>query len=257
MALTEHLLRLLALDLAALPVATRATLGRACFVLDPSTECFIGLTLPRLLRHLRTFNERQVMDDQGQVRGHIHWPSTLKARGQRGPGEIRVRRAVRSHDLPENQLLIWLLREIEAGLAALPPVIHQGTCYTPGDATPVRVATRLGQLSAGLGRARRDPRLARITLPLGPTATMVLRAQDTGMVAYQTLALLCVRLEALARRGDVEALLELGRRSIVLPASSDGEGLLWARLGAAQVSHQDIKGFATTTPPPRPAGSGG
>lgn len=203
----------------------RASAG--VFLLHPVVEGFFSWELPRLLRHLRSVNDRKLVDDR-RVDGHVHWPATLEARGRGGPGRFVVRRAVRRYDLPENQLLLRLLHHVERGLQDLPQALRTADCHAGLTGARAPAVQRLSRLNAGLARARRDPRLTGVRQPLSVDAVALRRARDTGMPAYAALADAAELSRALLERPSAAALRAASAELVLMP-QGDGD-LLWARL---------------------------
>lgn len=199
----------------------------AAFLLHPALEQFMAWELPRLLRHLRSVSERRLVDDR-RVDGHVHWPATLEARGRGGPGRFVVRKSLRRYDLLENQLLQYLLQQVERGLQGLPESLRQGACYAGprGEATPTIL--RLSRLTVALARARRDGRLSKVTPLPRAEARALLRARDTGMPAYAELADTCELARALIEAPSAAALRAATHAIVPLPVP--GQDALWARI---------------------------
>lgn len=198
-------------------------------VLDPDTEDLLALVVPRLLRHLRHRGERQLEEADGRIRGHIHWPSTVRAQAARGPGTFTVRTTRRVYDLPENQLLRWQLHAVGHALDHLPAPLREGYCAGES-AEPVGTRTR--HLGVALARIGRDQRLANVSLPARPDPAMLQRAMDTGIPEYQALARHAAGHLALAERCELAALYSVGERLVLLPGEASAAALPWSRVAA-------------------------
>jgi hypothetical protein len=104
------------LDAAALlqmPEGDLVTLSRVMFVVSDEVGRLLG-DIPRLLRRLPTVSTYEEERSTERLRGAIQWPLTLSARRAGGPPNLYVTRpAQRDFQNPENELLTFLLREIE------------------------------------------------------------------------------------------------------------------------------------------------
>lgn len=213
----------------ALSGAQRRTVALWYAVLDPATEELFAFAVPRLLRSLRHTSEQRVEEANGQVRGHIHWPSTIRARAARGPTayQVRLRRTV--YDLPENQLLRWLGARLDKAMHRLPPPLIDGFC---GGESPEPVSARLRHVGAAVARLRQESRLGAVRVPEALEPIALERALDSGIPEYQSLAHHAERFDALAERQSMDALFDVGSRLILYPGEARAASLPWSRVAA-------------------------
>lgn len=234
--------------------AQRARLAAAFTTLDPALEDFLVLSLPRLLRQLRHRAVRTREEGQDRVRGVIDWSASWKLQATRGPGAWVSRRPEPRYDLPENQLLLMLHRNIATPLAR-PTALSGLRCWDRRHPQGVAATLRLAHLSEALRRLEQSPRLA----GLGPPADLELalrRAEDTGQPEYQQLAALVQGQRALATAPDAAALAAAQPRVVLLPSGPDADEALWT-WAALQLLHPEVSHArppAPARPPPRPAG---
>ena len=90
-------------------------------------EPFITTTLTRLLHQLNRSSEQRQQLYHGQVRGRVQWDATYKARylGDFDRTIFVCREVHHRYDTPENQLLKYMIEEIEKCIQAIPPMITQ------------------------------------------------------------------------------------------------------------------------------------
>lgn len=213
----------------ALGSAQRRAVALWYAVLDPATEELFAFQVPRLLRSLRHTSEQHIEEANGRVRGHIHWPSTIRARAARGPAAYQVRLRYTVYDLPENQLLRWLSARLDKAMRQLPPALNGGFC---GGESPEPVATRLRHVGAAVARLRQENRLGAVRVPEALEPIALQRALDSGIPEYQSLARHAERFDALSERQALDALFDVGSRLILYPGEARAASLPWSRVAA-------------------------
>lgn len=222
----HHLLRP---EWRALGATQRRTVALWYAVLDPATEELFAFQVPRLLRSLRHTSAQRIEDADGRVRGHIHWPSTIRARAARGPAAYQVRLRHTVYDLPENQLLRWLSDRLDRALHLLPPPLNDGFC---GGDSAEPVAARLRHIGAAVARLRHESRLVGVRVPEALEPLAVQRALDSGIPEYQSLARHAARFDKLVERQALDALFDVGTRLILYPGEAGATSLPWSRVAA-------------------------
>ena len=86
------------------------------FLLSPEVEALVN-ELPKLIRNLSHSTQKEVIECRGVVRGRIDWNLTLKERYSQGfndPSLFICQPATKMYDLPENQLLKFILWKIRS-----------------------------------------------------------------------------------------------------------------------------------------------
>ncbi|MFA0832629.1 MAG: hypothetical protein ACC609_01315 [Methanobacterium formicicum] len=86
------------------------------FLLSPEVEALVN-ELPKLIRNLSHSTQKEVIECRGIVRGRIDWNLTLKERYSQGfndPNLFICQPATKMYDLPENQLLKFVLWKIRS-----------------------------------------------------------------------------------------------------------------------------------------------
>ncbi|HHT10998.1 MAG TPA: hypothetical protein GX009_11885 [Candidatus Atribacteria bacterium] len=86
------------------------------FLLSPEVENLVN-ELPKLVRNLSHSTQKEVIECRGVVRGRIDWNLTLKERYSQGfndPSLFICQPATKMYDLPENQLLKFILWKIRS-----------------------------------------------------------------------------------------------------------------------------------------------
>jgi predicted nucleic acid-binding protein len=241
-------------DPAALPPAQRRAAGALYFLLDtgpprePGVERFVTYTLDRLLVQLSRESERRPVTYQGQVRGRVLWPQTIKARHAEDfdPTRFVCRELVHRYDTPENRLLKYLLEQIAAAIAAVPPVMRGGFCYFParrdGGAHFVDAQLRLAHIEAAVNRARYHVRLRDVTTVDAVSDEQLRLAEQTRQEEYIDVVRLYRRFRILVQGAELPApgwsaaLIRAGGRALPLPATTAG-GASWLALATAVLRH--------------------
>lgn len=123
--------------------------------------------MPRLVAQLdRRTTRRRV--EAPTIRGKLDWAATVRARAASGNSASLVSRIVeRSHDVPENQLLLFVVVRALEALDRVPPAIRDGLLQEPVDQTLAigSVRERVEALRAQLRDPKLRTRLANVTLP--------------------------------------------------------------------------------------------
>ena len=86
------------------------------FLLSPKVEALIN-ELPKLIRNLSHSTQKEVIECRGVVRGRIDWNLTFKERFSQGfndPSLFICQPSTKMYDLPENQLLKFILWKIRS-----------------------------------------------------------------------------------------------------------------------------------------------
>ncbi len=96
-------------------------------------EPFVQHSLTRLLLQLNRRSQRLQETYHGQVHGQVLWEATYKARYSQefNPSIFVCARLRHCYDTPENQLIKYLLEQIDSCLKAVPPEIERGGCFLP------------------------------------------------------------------------------------------------------------------------------
>ncbi|MCB8952516.1 MAG: hypothetical protein H6650_10930 [Ardenticatenales bacterium] len=203
---------------------------------NQSTVAFVTHTLSRLLQQLTRSTEQQAVLYEGQVRGRILWPATYKARHNDGfnPNRYVCRQVHQRFDTPENQLLKYLMTQINDCLRLVPESIRRGFFYQMGPNQPLRAtAEPLGQIETSLNVLWRNVRLAEISTPDYVTEQHLLKAQTVRFEEYAHAARLYRRYRALVLQPSWEALQEVGTRVVCLPAQTGPWEDGWIALSAS------------------------
>lgn len=86
------------------------------FLLSPQVESLVKI-LPKLVRNLSHSTHKEVVEYRGIVRGRIDWNMTFKERYSQGfndPSLFICQPTIKKYDLPENQLLKYILWKIRS-----------------------------------------------------------------------------------------------------------------------------------------------
>lgn len=84
------------------------------FLLSPQIEELLD-SLPKLMRNLSHSTQKEIVECRGVIRGRIDWNLTYKQRYSQGfndPSLFMCKPASKMYDLPENQLLKFILEKI-------------------------------------------------------------------------------------------------------------------------------------------------
>lgn len=205
-----------------------------------SAQPFVAEVLERLVHQLSRSSQPVQRVYPGQVRGRVLWSATYKQRytDQYDPTLFVCREVRRRYDLPENQLVKYLIDVLEACLDAVPPYLRNGRCLLPpgvDSALPGGLDTgqRLAQIDAVLRRIQRSAVLREVSLPETITPTHLLKARTSRMEEYALAAVLYDGYYQIAVQRSWETLRMAVRRIVPLPANLDADGQKWIDLLAA------------------------
>lgn len=209
-----------------------------------TAEHFLTRTLGRLLTHLSRNLEKERVTCRERLRGPIDWPATSKARLIRpDPAQYLCNLRRRELDLPENQLLRFLLVHLTECIARVPEVVRAGCCCLaardsggPHRARLLATSPRLAAMEAVLQTCRREALLRHVSLPGEIGEVHLARAESSRLGEYRDLARLFRRFWALTTRPAWADLVGISRRVLPLPARDDAAGNPWLHLGAALLS---------------------
>lgn len=211
----------------------------AAFLLDehPDRDChaFVTSTLERLSRRLARTNRAFDAEYSGMVRGRILWPATFKARQAEDfdPSRYVCRRLDREYDLPENQLLKYLIERIGDCLQSLPETIRRGASLdSDGQLRPL--GPKIERMELSIRNFRQLARLRSVPTPPFITEKHLIRADISRIPEYRDAARLGRRyLLLLESRDWSEAASEMASLNLLLPETPDGEGKSWLDFSAA------------------------
>lgn len=212
-----------------LPIAT------TFFVLDhgpaETVENFALHTLGRFLQHLQRRTEREQVELHGQVRGHLLWPATYKARYRRDVDPTRtVCRQVRHQfDTLENQLVVYVIHQLRACLQRIPDFLRKGICYFPATTQRPgeRTVVRLTNIEMALKRAQQSVYLRTVTLPRTISVDHIRCAEIARQPEYQIVCTLYQQQQALKDVTASALFSQLTKRVIPLPGQLDAQGEEW------------------------------
>lgn len=228
-------------DLESLSAAFTRTARYAYFVLDNDPESgvepFVQVTLERLLQGLNRTVLAQLTTYRGRVRGSVNWSATLKARysGTFDPSCYVCREVFRQYDTPENQFLKFIIMRISAALEAIPLIVRNGLGYLPFGAEARFVETRkcLKPIEDTLFRLRRNIYLRYISDIPHVTEKHLLRASTSANGDYAALAKVYRRYHQIVIQPNWRGMALAAHRLLPVPATMEGGGSDWIRLGAA------------------------
>lgn len=211
----------------------------AYFLLDieaeeNGVEPYATITLPRLQQQLVRNTERRLVEHRSQVRGRVVWAATQKARHNRDydPSRYVCREVRREYDTLENQLVKYMIAQIERCLAAVPEWIWNGVCYMPGR-PPAFTAERLGRIESALHNLARNVRLREITLPTRITQQHLHKAAIAHDRGYHQTAHLYQQYVQTVLKPTWATIQKSGQRALPLPARTGTRENGWIDLGAA------------------------
>lgn len=173
----------------------------ACYLLyrpsdgrQPSVWGFVAQVLPRLLLQLSRTTEVERVELDAGVRGRIDWPGTVKARYAANGGQhvyvCRQRR--REFDRPENQLVKFVLQQVEACLSRVPPDLLGWYAWIPGREGGLRLAfplvSELAELAQRVHVLRSSVYLRDVPAPLAIGSQHLLAARTSKNELYGQVA---------------------------------------------------------------------
>lgn len=206
---------------------------------DPQADVltFLSETLDRLLRQLSCYTEQHSRTYRGQVRGRVLWSETLKSRyaGDYDPSRYVCREVRRRFDMPENQLLLYVLEKIRRAIESVPPVMRFGGCYFPasGDHVAAPIEDSLVEMEGILSRLRSHARLREVELPKVVRPEHLRRAETAKLEEYGQVAALARRYRGLVEEEAEVGVDALAGSVLLLPSRAGGEGDAWIRLAAS------------------------
>lgn len=139
-----------------------------CFLL--SARDLLERVVPRLLTQLNRSTHPRPVELRGRARGKIDWGATVKARSgrQQDPTIFVCRESWRLYDLPENQLLKYLLDRLQRFQERTPAELGPWT-WSPsensGDRNAVRLEDQLERFASRLSRFAKNAYLREVELP--------------------------------------------------------------------------------------------
>lgn len=205
-----------------------------------SVEAFVTQVLRRILEQLNRRTERRQIQYRGQVRGRVVWPATYKARTSEGydPSLFVCQEVQRQYDTLENQLLKYVVTQIDECLKVIPEVIRSGYCYNVVTNNTTLTEQRLACIESSLAILRRNVRLREIHLPKYITEEHLLSARTSRQEEYALVAdFYChyrdtVLSHTLDSKKAWKHLSIAGQRVVPLPVPSKKHAF-WYNLGAA------------------------
>ena len=197
---------------------------------------FIQHTLPRLLQQLSHSTDQHPVQYHAQVRGRILWNATYKARlsEEYDPAKFVCAEVRQRYDNPENQLLKYLLEQIEKEIKAIPQTIRDGRCILPQgeERLPEDASRRLEALETAILRLKRNVRLREITSPDEINERHKLRAGTSRTEEYSNAVELYYQYERMVLRPSWHSLAAAARHILPLPARLDETTRSWVDLAA-------------------------
>ena len=205
-----------------------------------SVDQFVNRNLRRILGQLSRRTELRQVQYRGQVRGRVLWPATYKARYSEefDPTRFVCQEVQREYDTPENQLLKYVVTQIDACLKVVPEAIRSGQCYYVATEGSQATAPLLARTESALAILRRNVYLREISLPRRITGEHLRKARSARLEEYAGVADFYCRYRdtvlSHAREPELawEQLRVAGRHVMPLP-NKDEAGAFWYDLGAA------------------------
>lgn len=146
------------------------------------------------------------------ARGKVLWPETRRRidTAMIEPGAFIVRRAERSADVPENQLLKLLLHQLSAAVQGIGLRVGTGHLLSALDA-----------LRTECDQALREPYMRTVTRPSSASARMRQRAERNRNWRYGEAAQIQVGFENAVRQNKWQTILDLVQRGWMAPVDDD------------------------------------
>jgi hypothetical protein len=161
------------------------------------------------------------------IRGRIDWAGTLKARcttGEASPAYV-CRQSRRHFDRPENQLLKFLLQQIEACLARVPRDLLDWYAWMPGLEVEQRLmyplAGELAEVAQRMHVLHGNVYLKEVTLPPAIGSQHILAARTSKNELYAQVADLYDLYWQVAEATSWEHWAEVVQRIALLPPDMD------------------------------------
>lgn len=173
----------------------------ACYLLyrpqdatQVSVQHFLSQILPRLLSQLNRTTDLQRVELHDGIRGRIDWTSTAKARyvTNSGPATFVCRQRHREFLRPENQLVQFMLQQIDACLNRVPSDLSAWYAWIPdpdtGRRQPYVLASGLAELARQLHIARSSVYLRDVAPPPAISSHHILAARTSKNELYTQVA---------------------------------------------------------------------
>lgn len=180
------------------------------FLLRPSVQHFFRVSLPDLVRgvsHATTAEKELAL---AGIRGQIVWPETLRYRVSRMRSHYVTRRLESSMDVPENQLLKWLVVKASELVSRTVTMVGTGNLTLELDA--VRRAA---------DQALASPYMREVAMPRRITSLMRHRAMRHRRKEYRIAESLSSELMDVVVAGRWSAIVNLLTSGWVVPISDD------------------------------------
>ncbi len=186
---------------------------------DYDILAFVSETLPLLLRQLKRTTMRERVTYQGQVRGRIDWPATGKARLQNdvNPALYVCRPPQRQDNMPENQLIKFLLERLSELVHDLTPEMQEAELWTAVSDTHLPFSKRLTQIAFHLRQTLNHARLRAVETPPALTPTHLIKARAAKIELYGYVARLYAQYERVMLQSQWADLHPILGRAILLP----------------------------------------
>ncbi len=205
---------------------------------------WVGQVLPRLLRQLSRTTERERVVYQGEIHGKVDWPTTYKVRYQteHNPGLFVCRPPHRRENTPENQLLKFLLVEMETVLKSLSPLLLTAERWTAdGPAEGGWFQHRLHLLAHDLKLALANVHLRSVELPVVITPYHLLKAKTSKTELYGSVAHFYGRYQQMVVQSHWEVIYPVFSHTLLLPDPASPLGDMCIRLAALGFREAEIK----------------
>lgn len=155
---------------------------------------FLSRVLPRLLLQLSRTTEIQRVELDDGIRGRIDWAATQKARysANGGTAVFVCRQSRRQFDRPENQLLKFMLQQIEVCLGRVPDDLRSWVAWLPGRdggrRLAIPLAGELAEMAQRVHVSRGTVYLKEVTAPPAIGSQHILAARTSKNELYAQVA---------------------------------------------------------------------
>lgn len=190
------------------------------FLLSPQVENLI-LELPKLIRNLSHSTHKEVVEYRGIIRGRIDWNLTIKERYSQGfndPSLFICQPTVKMYDLPENQLLkfiLWKIRSLtEAIERSIPEDLIEPEHWNSWMDIIFSRYIKIKNISKNIY-------FQQISIPRHIKPKMIHKAYRNRNNSYDKVAECYELYEKLFINNDQEALRELIKKQIFEPLNND------------------------------------
>lgn len=203
----------------------------------PSVEDFIYRLMPVLLRQLRRVAEPERVELQGAVRGRVDWAATHRRRLSQAsdPQLFICRQTRRQYATPENELLVYVLQQLQQLLTNVPPYLHTGAYRVNNRFVPLE--TRLARLQTRLRQYRQHIYLREIPVPTYISSRHLLKAETSKTEWYGQLAKFYTASQTLLTSLSPEACMARLRETPLLPGTLTPPGDAVIQLTAWMLTH--------------------